>query len=677
MNNKEGLHHDARLSASPLEGPATPPVMHDDSLLFEPLDILHEEKTPLARDGVPGPFPGRKMARRNAICTEILFPEYEAKYQPQGNAVVRPGSQFKRKRRNAISMDSVAYHTLRAGHEGHDDEGAQEDSVSEACPTRLGPSVLIGRGVPCYSDIDAESDSRSYSVRGTDEETEMEDEEDEEELAEVEHRSNMEVEGAAATTPRGEKTPRGDKTPRRRRLNVPRLLLGNLSYSLGPGGDADVVIETPRRASLNLPLPPDSYPTSPSPSVLSLSFMSDFGEPAVGTRSSGDELLCDMRFTPWLYSESELSALVVKGFERFDLLRRCSIDRTTLLRFVDQVRLSYEGQSILPSQVDSRDGAYDGSTPFGFAPRSEAKEDGKRHQDGTKDKKRNVNPFHNFHRAVDVFQMTVVLLVQGGAEFLLDHLQITSLLLSALCMDMGHTGSSNQLERESMSELAVTYNDKHVMEHHHSSLLFRLLRQPETNILANLSRAEFRQVRTSTIDCILSSDPESRLDVLSRFQTLKPLMRSRMCDSGGVMLRESREWPTGGELLAEAGCSSGSSEWKDDSETPSSNGSVEAAEAQDMMNFLLLVADVSFVARPLYIAQRWVHFRRKEEGLRSALWNQLGPDAAPGNGGATSFASLVREIVVPSLEVLGRVLFGGRDLRAMATENTKRLTAQS
>ena len=45
------------------------------------------------------------------------------------------------------------------------------------------------------------------------------------------------------------------------------------------------------------------------------------------------------------------------------------------------------------------------------------------------------------------------------------------------------------------SDVAMLYNDKAVLENHHVSAAFRLMRDDEFNIVANLKREEYRWVR--------------------------------------------------------------------------------------------------------------------------------------------------------------------------------------
>ena len=49
------------------------------------------------------------------------------------------------------------------------------------------------------------------------------------------------------------------------------------------------------------------------------------------------------------------------------------------------------------------------------------------------------------------------------------------------------------------SEVAMLYNDKAVLENHHVSAAFRVLRDPEFNIVANLKSADYKYVHMYTL----------------------------------------------------------------------------------------------------------------------------------------------------------------------------------
>ena len=58
---------------------------------------------------------------------------------------------------------------------------------------------------------------------------------------------------------------------------------------------------------------------------------------------------------------------------------------------------------------------------------------------------------------------------------MLDSVDRLALLLAAMCHDLEHPGTTNAFQVNMQSELAIRYNDKHVLENHHSCVASQLL----------------------------------------------------------------------------------------------------------------------------------------------------------------------------------------------------------
>jgi len=89
---------------------------------------------------------------------------------------------------------------------------------------------------------------------------------------------------------------------------------------------------------------------------------------------------------------------------------------------------------------------------------------------------------------------------------LLDPLTKFAAIVAALSHDAGHRGKTNDYEISSYSVLAVRYNDVSVLENYHSTLLFEILRENESNILSEMDGTDFRKFRKVAIECILATD---------------------------------------------------------------------------------------------------------------------------------------------------------------------------
>lgn len=116
------------------------------------------------------------------------------------------------------------------------------------------------------------------------------------------------------------------------------------------------------------------------------------------------------------------------------------------------------------------------------------------------------NPYHNNVHAADVTQTTHSILCQTGLMHWLTDLEIFATLLAAIIHDYEHTGTTNNFHVMSGSDTALLYNDRAVLENHHISAGFRVMKEDECNILQHLSREEYRELRTLIIEMVLATD---------------------------------------------------------------------------------------------------------------------------------------------------------------------------
>ncbi|XP_033114021.1 calcium/calmodulin-dependent 3',5'-cyclic nucleotide phosphodiesterase 1A-like isoform X2 [Anneissia japonica] len=116
------------------------------------------------------------------------------------------------------------------------------------------------------------------------------------------------------------------------------------------------------------------------------------------------------------------------------------------------------------------------------------------------------NPYHNHIHAADVLQTVHHIIVKMGLVHWLSDLEILAALLAALIHDYEHTGTSNAFHANASTNAALLYNDRAVLENHHISSTFRILRDKDKNILINLSRDDFRELRRLVIEMVLATD---------------------------------------------------------------------------------------------------------------------------------------------------------------------------
>ncbi|CAD8195288.1 unnamed protein product [Paramecium pentaurelia] len=133
------------------------------------------------------------------------------------------------------------------------------------------------------------------------------------------------------------------------------------------------------------------------------------------------------------------------------------------------------------------------------------------------DKRR--NPFHNYNHGVNVMHSCHVIMNkminQPQHKVLFDQLTKLSLILSALCHDVGHTGRTNIFEINNFSEKAIRYHDKNVLEQYHAATALKLLLKERMNFLKNI---DFRQFREKFIQNIIFTDKQEHFNLLKFFE---------------------------------------------------------------------------------------------------------------------------------------------------------------
>uniref|UniRef100_A0A8B9LMR4 Phosphodiesterase n=1 Tax=Astyanax mexicanus TaxID=7994 RepID=A0A8B9LMR4_ASTMX len=116
------------------------------------------------------------------------------------------------------------------------------------------------------------------------------------------------------------------------------------------------------------------------------------------------------------------------------------------------------------------------------------------------------NPYHNLIHAADVTQTVHYLLLKSGMHWLTE-LEIFAMIFAAAVHDYEHTGTTNNFHIQTRSDAAILYNDRAVQENHHVSAAYRLLQDDdEMNILYNLSKDDWRELRTLVVEMVLATD---------------------------------------------------------------------------------------------------------------------------------------------------------------------------
>lgn len=91
--------------------------------------------------------------------------------------------------------------------------------------------------------------------------------------------------------------------------------------------------------------------------------------------------------------------------------------------------------------------------------------------------------------------------------------------IAGLAHDVGHFGRTNTFLINTAHPLALTYNDRSVLENLHASTCFHIMQEPEHNILEKASRELCANFRATVVDLILATDMSNHNTFLTEFRS--------------------------------------------------------------------------------------------------------------------------------------------------------------
>lgn len=107
-------------------------------------------------------------------------------------------------------------------------------------------------------------------------------------------------------------------------------------------------------------------------------------------------------------------------------------------------------------------------------------------------------------------------------------LELLSLYTAATMHDYDHPGRTNAFLVATLSQQALLYNDRSVLENHHAAAAFSLLMSdPKYNFLCELEPVEFKRFRFLAIEAVLATDLKRHFDLLSEFN-------AKISEGGGI-----------------------------------------------------------------------------------------------------------------------------------------------
>ncbi|XP_031438039.1 high affinity cGMP-specific 3',5'-cyclic phosphodiesterase 9A isoform X2 [Clupea harengus] len=129
-------------------------------------------------------------------------------------------------------------------------------------------------------------------------------------------------------------------------------------------------------------------------------------------------------------------------------------------------------------------------------------------------------PFHNFKHCFCVTQMMYGLIWLTDLRSKMESIDLLTLLTSAVCHDLDHTGYNNAYQINARTELALRYNDISPLENHHCAVAFEILEKNENNIFRNMTTDQYKRIREGIIRCVLATDMTRHNEILNKFKSI-------------------------------------------------------------------------------------------------------------------------------------------------------------
>ncbi|CDJ37448.1 3'5'-cyclic nucleotide phosphodiesterase, putative [Eimeria tenella] len=140
-------------------------------------------------------------------------------------------------------------------------------------------------------------------------------------------------------------------------------------------------------------------------------------------------------------------------------------------------------------------------------------------------------PYHNEQHAGTVAHLNVWLLRRTGFWFSLSNRQKLAVVVAALTHDVGHFGLNNSFLINSNHPLAITYNDRAVLENFHASVAFRTIlfySEGAANIFHKFTSKQYKEERVRIIELILETDLSTHFDFLAQFRLQLHFLNSKI-----------------------------------------------------------------------------------------------------------------------------------------------------
>jgi len=241
--------------------------------------------------------------------------------------------------------------------------------------------------------------------------------------------------------------------------------------------------------------------------------------------------------------------------------------------------------------------------------------------------------YHNEVHAADVVQSLHALLQMGGKKFAATDWELFSVLIAAVCHDVGHSGVNNNFHINSRSELALLYNDESPLENMHAATTFQLImgenRDEKLDIFARCLAEDVTKAKAMIIKVILSTDMKKHFSKMNFIQGLVMNNNNDDADDGIT-------------------------------QTPCFDHTCMDTR-HDLLSFLCHMADISNATKDIAITTKWCHKVLEEFYNQGELEKELNIPISPNcdrdaQTCAQSQIGFIKFIILPSFTLLGQLL---------------------
>ena len=179
------------------------------------------------------------------------------------------------------------------------------------------------------------------------------------------------------------------------------------------------------------------------------------------------------------------------------------------------------------------------------------------------------NPFHNFRRACDCLQFVAMILQNASPD--ISPFEKLGVVFAALLHDVDHPGTNNLFQVKTSSQLALTYNDRKVLENNSASVGSRMVQE---SFSFSIDDANFTLLRQTYLNCVLRTDISKCLKFIGR------------------ILSQEMNWKN-------------------------------AEHRQNALALLTLMSDLAFAIRPWDVAGYWYGMMRDEQLQQGDMQRRL------------------------------------------------------